>query len=110
MCGEKEEVWLALAAVEVGYIEKIKARREILLGKRKEETPKEDEDGDIEMDDGDEESEIKLPGDETPPRESETERAVAEITESSQPFFDGAVPKIVYRNAIKGEIVLCLLA
>lgn len=109
------QLWHEYFKLELRYLDKVKRRREILFGKKAgigglevAEKAKEDDDESMdEAEDGEDDGVIKLPGGSgdaagkaTAPTAEETEASrTPSVTE--QAFFDGAIPKIVYRNAIK---------
>ncbi|KAI9019060.1 hypothetical protein DFJ74DRAFT_675930 [Hyaloraphidium curvatum] len=110
---ELHELWHEYFKLELRFLDKIRARREILFGKKSPPAGESACDGDQDMKDADSDDEdagsdaddgvIKLP---SGPADNETE-ALAEDGAASSPtvtenaMLDGAIPRIVYRNAVR---------
>lgn len=113
------ELWHEYFKLELAYLEKVRTRREILFGKKagataaakKQGEEDEDDEGNEDKMDEDEDDDgvIKLPGDDQQTNGEEANKeegssANPAATMTEQAFFDGAIPKVVYKNAIRGEI------
>ncbi|TPX36777.1 hypothetical protein SeMB42_g07052 [Synchytrium endobioticum] len=119
LMSESKKLWLEYFKLELLYLHKLLLRRKVLLGmdagheEAKEGGDKSDDEEKEVADQDDEDNMIRLPslkqevGLKPLPLQSESAFTVSEtssrekLTPSQSAFFDGAIPRAIYRNAIK---------